>query len=224
MSQKLTLITSLSASNKQWLLDNVVDYEEVVPFLIHPEPLVDQNGLQNETPIVISSRYAVEQVQLQGIPLYGRRLFAIGSTTTKLAAEAGLKVEKSFNYLGELATWMANRQEHHLIHLSGDLSVPGIESVFEKLQIDYRRLVLYRKEICYQSLGTATRTLLFFSPSGVDSIKKQNVLDGRHSYGAIGETTRVALSRVGVTVSIIPEEPNFKSFISSALHYQNRIL
>ncbi len=219
MNGKLTLVTSLSELNKTWLDTMGIDYEEVAPLRIHPVLVKVPLTLAKNVPILISSRYAIDQIQKQGILLSDKRIFAVGTTTSTLAKDVGLHIQKTFNYLTDLASWLHGQGEHELVHLSGDLSVPGIESVFETNKVVYTRIVLYKKEICHPLLGPVPRTILFFSPSGVDSVKDKNEMDSRHFYGAIGRTTRDALSQIGVNVSFMPDEPNFNSFVLSAIHF-----
>lgn len=219
MRGKLTLVTSLSDQNRVWLDEMGIDYEEVIPIVVHPELVNKPIDLPVDVPIVISSRYSVDQIKRQAISLSNKRLYAIGTSTATLAALSGLQIQKTFNYLTEFASWLYSNGEHKLIHLSGDRSVPGIETVFKEYNVDYRRVVLYRKEICCPWLGSEPRTILFFSPSGVESVNEKNTMDDRHTYGAIGRTTQDALSQIGINVSFMPDEPNFNSFILSALHY-----
>ncbi len=219
MSGKLTLVTTLSDQKREWLDDMNVDYEDVVPLIVHPELINKPLDLPKDASIVISSRYAVDQIQKQSILLSDRPLYAVGTSTAALAANTGLQIQKTFHYLSELASWLHSNGKRHLVHLSGDRPVPGIEAVFEEKKVDYHRIVLYRKVICHPVLGAEPRTFLFFSPSGVESINEKNTLDARHSYGAIGRTTQEALSQIGINVSFMPDKPNFNTFIFSAMHY-----
>jgi uroporphyrinogen-III synthase len=73
----------------------------------------------------------------------------------------------------------------------------------KEADIAYTPLVIYHTEMLYPTVSQEYDTVLFFSPSGIDSYRKNNKLGSKMLYGCIGNTTGAYLSSLIAGAEII---------------------
>lgn len=96
----------------------------------------------------------------------------------------------------ELATKMKQLQPKNLLHLTSPIHLNTIKKVLSNTNIHYKTLYVYETILTPHKLNLENyHSILFFSPSGVNSFAKMNTMSQHLQVCCIGKTTAKAFGK-----------------------------
>lgn len=176
--------------------------------------------------IATSSRAgrALQQVLEENEALHdawsGAPVYVVGPKTAAQFRALGFEVlgEDSGN-AGALASWIAEADpEQPLLFLSGNRRRDTLPAGLRDAGITFEEQVVYETHTRSDlSLPTSAKSawLVFFSPSGLEAIRKSEIPLTSYRCAAIGPTTAAALEEEGLSVQAVAESPSPEGIVDA---------
>lgn len=151
------------------------------------------------------------------------KVCATNGKTKNLLEQYGIYISMTASGSAELADMIiADRRAKSVLHVCGDLHMDILGARLKEADITYRPLAIYHTELLYPAVSKEYDAILFFSPSGVDSYRKNNKLDPKVLYGCIGGTTAAHLSsRIAEAEIIEAATPDPEEMINAIIQHRN---
>jgi uroporphyrinogen-III synthase len=153
-----------------------------------------------------------------------RRVFVVGSGTAELVRRSGFEAEAEESGTGSaLAEYILTRytDAKPLLFLAGNRRRPELFDRLTTAELRVKEVTVYETEVdSFDVSGLRTDWIVFFSPSGVDSIAVGDDLV-EFKIAAIGETTAAELEARGVTVDATAKEPTPAGLLAAIRAYSD---
>ena len=147
------------------------------------------------------------------------RVFVVGSGTAELVRRSGFEAEGEESGTGSaLAEYIlaGYTDAKPLLFLAGNRRRPELYDRLTTADLRVKEVTVYETEVNSLDVSGLSKTdwLVFFSPSGVDSIAEVDDL-AEFKIAAIGETTAFALEERGIAVHAVAEEPTPEGLLAA---------
>lgn len=145
-------------------------------------------------------------------------VICVGEKTRELLEANGFKVLDFAHYAADLAEIILNKYKLTTItFFSGNLRREVLPSLFKKHHIPFKEIRVYQNHFSSKKIKQKPDTLLFYSPSGVESYLVYNSISNEICF-SIGTTTSDAL--LPFTSNIInSEKPTIHSVLEKVTDY-----
>lgn len=172
--------------------------------------------------LIFTSQNAVQSVLLHPkneelIPkLRGKNVFCVGLKTKALLEENGFTVEVYVDYasdLAEIITLIYAKQSYTFF--SGNLRKETLPKALKAAQVNFNEIQVYETTLTPQKIKNKVDAVLFFSPSGVESYLKENIIKKEICF-CIGETTAQALDKITKNI-IVADQPSVEDVIEDVI-------
>ena len=144
-------------------------------------------------------------------------VFCVGLKTKILLSENGFNVDVFTGYASDLSEIIT------LIHgtdsftfFSGNLRREILPQALKEAGIDFNEIKVYETTLTPHKIKDSVAVILFFSPSGVESYRKENTIKKETCF-CIGETTADALQKITKNI-IIAENPTIEDVIEECIN------
>lgn len=185
--------------------------------------------------LILTSPRAVEAMAsvLRWLPgeiarWHAKPVFVVGSRTASDLREIGFEPEGESSGSGDqLARYITTRKfEDPLLFLCGNRRRDELPDLLSTEQIPFEELCVYETRLNAPedlSLPDIPDWVVFFSPSGVESIKQSRGVDWKVvRKAAIGKTTSAAMEQNGWAVDVVAPEPSADALLREILSFQGR--
>ncbi|TEB40719.1 uroporphyrinogen-III synthase, partial [Flavobacterium circumlabens] len=98
---------------------------------------------------------------------------------------------------------------------SGNLRRETLPQALKEADVKFNEIQVYDTSLTPQKIKTAPDAILFFSPSGVESYLKENIIKKEKCF-CIGETTADALEKITKNI-IIADQPTVEDVIEDVI-------
>jgi hydroxymethylbilane synthase len=145
---------------------------------------------QKHRNVIFTSRNAVESLLTNCAPqeLQFENIYCVGRKTKRFIQRKIGPVAHHENTAEALAHYLVEYLEGtEVTYFRGDMSLNAIPNILEQHHITVNSIEAYKTKLSGQQIMDGVKTVLFFSPSGVESFLKNNKADAI-AY-CIGETT-----------------------------------
>lgn len=148
----------------------------------------------------------------------GSNVFCVGTTTHSLIQSYGFKVVASADNAQQLAEIIiSNHSAESFTFFSGSLRRDTLPALLENAGVNLNEVQVYDTELTPHKITVPLDGLLFYSPSGVESYLKENIITSEACF-CIGATTAQALQ--GITTNIITaNQPSIENLIVQVRNY-----
>lgn len=170
--------------------------------------------------LIFTSQNAVESILLNKNirEIKTKKCFCIGEKTKLLLWENGFEIEKHSDYAAELASIICNQySKSSFTFFCGNLRKEILPDALLLAKIEFNEVVVYETLLTPHKLDFSPNGALFFSPSGVESYRKNNQIDDEICF-CIGNTTAEALKYATPNI-IIANQPTVESTIMKCIEY-----
>lgn len=164
------------------------DFIKISPNRI--SPLALKKTVKN---VVFTSKNAVESLltNVSAEELNFENIYCVGRKTKRLIQKKIGPVRHVENYAKDLANYLVEYIEGtEITHFGGNLSLNEIPEILGASNITVHSIEAYKTKLSGQKMDEAVKSVLFFSPSGIESYLQNNSAD-KVAY-CIGETTAAA--------------------------------
>ncbi|MFN7043890.1 MAG: uroporphyrinogen-III synthase [Flavobacterium sp.] len=193
----------------------------------------DKNFIQTksisfETPqlndyLVFTSKEAVKGILKSDIKnVLSKSCLCVGSKTRSFLEKKGFTVLESADYAEELIQIIASKYKNYsFTFFCGNIRRNTIPNFFQQNKIVYNEIVVYETKLKPHHIKKEYDSVLFFSPSGVNSFLKNNTLENKTCF-CIGTTTAKALENRTKNI-VIASQPTVENVINEVIHYYKRL-
>jgi uroporphyrinogen-III synthase len=169
--------------------------------------------------LIFTSQNAAQSVLLHPNceELKTKNVFCVGLKTKILLSESGFNVIAYTGYasdLAEIITLIYSSESYTFF--SGNLRRETLPVALKEAGVKFNEIKVYETTLTPQKIKTAVDAILFFSPSGVESYLKDNVIKKETCF-CIGETTAEALGKLSKNI-IIAEQPSVEDVIEECIN------
>ncbi len=150
------------------------------------------------------------------------RVYAISGKTNNELRQHGIRIGAIAKGSEELADMIiADKKAKSVLHICGDLRMDTLSAKLKEANVTYTPLVIYHTEMLYPNISDEYEAILFFSPSGIDSYRKNNKLEFKTLYSCIGNTTGAYLSSLIAGAEIIVvDSPEPETMINAIVQHR----
>lgn len=145
-----------------------------------------------------------------------KNVFCVGLKTKILLSESGFNVVAYTGYasdLAEIITLIYSKES--FTFFSGNLRRETLPKSLKEAGVKFNEIEVYETSLTPEKIKTPLDAILFFSPSGVESYLKENVIKKETCF-CIGETTAEALAKITKNI-IIAEQPSVEDVIEEVI-------
>lgn len=210
----------LLPNQKQFLLNAGLAVLEADFIMIHHKPFQLNNIRQN---LIFTSWNAVTSFLQNGRANDYKEypVFCVGSKTRGAIEDAGFGVAASAEYAEDLAGIIIEKHRgENFTFFSGSMRRDTLPDALADAKIDCNEIEVYETVLSPHRINTALDGILFFSPSGVESFRKENAIVDAVCF-CIGTTTAAALE--GITENIvIANKPTVENVIVQCMRHKNK--
>jgi uroporphyrinogen-III synthase len=222
MTKKINILSTkkLLPNQKQDLLDANIHLIE--------EDFIETNIKNFELSKVYDNLIFTSQNAVQSIlqhpkcdELKSKNVFSVGMKTKDLLTENGFNVIAYTGYaadLAEIISLIYGKESYTFF--SGNLRRDVLPNTLKENGITFNEIEVYETNITSKKIKEKLDGILFFSPSGVESYFKLNVIKEEMCF-CIGETTAEALENIKVKNIIIADKPSVENVIAEVVEYYN---
>lgn len=146
-----------------------------------------------------------------------KNIFCVGLKTKILLSEAGFNVIAYTGYaadLAEIITLIYAKESYTFF--SGNLRKETLPKALKNANVSFNEIQVYETTLTPQKVKGSFDAILFFSPSGVESYLKDNIIKKETCF-CIGETTAEALEKITKNI-IIAENPTIEDVIEECIN------
>ena len=174
--------------------------------------------------LIFTSQNAVESVieNERIAEIKTRKCFCVGEKTRALLEQNGFEVIVSSDYASELASIICNQYfKSSFTFFCGNLRRDILPDSLTLAGVIFEEIEVYETVLTPHKAADNLNGILFFSPSGVQSFLKANVIRDEVCF-CIGGTTAKAL--IGITNKVvIANQPNIESTLIKSIEFFNKI-
>lgn len=135
-------------------------------------------------------RIVLEKIKSETVNKKDLQAFCVGPKTAGLLEKNDVSVVHYTNYASELAEYLvADSATKHFDFFCGNLRRDTLPEALKKNEISFTETQVYRTELAPKFFTKPFDIVLFFSPSGIQSFTKANVLSKNTKVICIGTTT-----------------------------------
>jgi uroporphyrinogen-III synthase len=168
--------------------------------------------------LIFTSQNAVHSILAhpKAEELKSKNVFCVGLKTKILLSENGFNVVAYTGYaadLSEIITLIYGRESYTFF--SGNLRRETLPKALKEAEVKFNEIQVYETSLTPQKIKTAIDAILFFSPSGVESYLKENIIKKETCF-CIGETTAEALQKITKNI-IIADQPTVEDVIEDVI-------
>jgi uroporphyrinogen-III synthase len=174
--------------------------------------------------LIFTSQNAVESVleNEKIAEIKTRKCFCVGEKTKALLELNGFEVIVSSDYASELASIICNQYfKSSFTFFCGNLRRDILPDSLTLAEVDFEEVEVYETVLTPHKADDNLNGLFFFSPSGVQSFLKANVIRDEVCF-CIGGTTAKALRGITNKV-VIANQPNIESTLIKSIEFFNKI-
>ena len=218
MTHKISILSTkiLSAIQKEALVNaefNVIEAD----FIKTEHQDFDLKNIKDN--LIFTSQNAVHSIlqHPKCEDLKTKPVFCVGLKTKILLSENGFNVDVYTGYASDLYEIIT------LIHgsdsftfFSGNLRREILPQALKEAGIDFNEIKVYETILTPHKIKDSVAVILFFSPSGVESYRKENTIKKETCF-CIGETTADALQKITKNI-IIAENPTIEDVIEECIN------
>ncbi len=156
-----------------------------------------------------------------------KTIFSISGKTKQTLAAQGFQTAATADNSQQLAELITQFTVKSLLHPCSKIKLNDLENGLSKSAINYIPLPVYETHFIEAKIDAeGYDALLFFSPSGVESFLKQNVIPAKAICCCIGETTAAYLQAQQLNNPIIyPQSPSaaaMLSLVASQINFKHK--
>jgi uroporphyrinogen-III synthase len=169
--------------------------------------------------LIFTSQNAAQSVLLHPNceELKTKNVFCVGLKTKILLSESGFNVIAYTGYASDLAEIInLIYSSESYTFFSGNLRRETLPVALKEAGVKFNEIKVYETTLTPQKIKTAVDAILFFSPSGVESYLKDNVIKKEACF-CIGDTTAEALGKLSKNI-IIAEQPSVEDVIEECIN------
>jgi uroporphyrinogen-III synthase len=145
------------------------------------------------------------------------RCFCVGQKTKAFLEEKELKVVKMTENALELANFITkHHQNEEFLIFKGNRNRPDLRNIFTRETIHFKEVEVYQTSLVPRQFKRIFAAILFYSPSGVESFTRQNII-GNTPVFCIGETTAKEARKYSKHV-IVAENSTVDSTLQALIH------
>ncbi|MFN3967328.1 uroporphyrinogen-III synthase [Flavobacterium sp.] len=174
--------------------------------------------------LIFTSQNAVESVleNERIAEIKTRKCFCVGEKTRALLEQNSFEVIVSSDYASELASIICNQYfKSSFTFFCGNLRQDILPDSLTLAGVIFEEIEVYETVLTPHKAADNLNGILFFSPSGVQSFLKANVIRDEVCF-CIGGTTAKAL--IGITNKVvIANQPNIESTLIKSIEFFNKI-
>lgn len=172
----------------------------------------------NENLIFTSQNAAQRILELENVDhLKSKKVFCVGLKTKILLSEAGFNVVAYTGYAADLAAIIALIYGHEsYTFFSGNLRKETLPKALKEAGVLFNEIQVYETVLTPCKILEKLDGILFFSPSGVESYLKNNVIKKENCF-CIGETTAEALEKNKIKNIIVADQPTIEDVIDDVI-------
>jgi uroporphyrinogen-III synthase len=152
--------------------------------------------------------------------LQQKKVFCVGVKSKTILTDAGFEVIAYADYASDLAEIIgliyANAS---YTFFSGNLRKETLPLALKEAGIEFNEIEVYETKLNPHKITTTVDAILFFSPSGVASYLKDNIIKKELCF-CIGETTAEALEKVTKKIIVAPQ-PSIEELLADVLEEYN---
>lgn len=142
------------------------------------------------------------------------KIYCVGKKTKNALRKHGFGTFKLKKHAQDLAEFIVTHsQNESFLHFCGNLALDVLSNSLPLQNITYKKIPIYETELIYPKLEQSFDAVVFFSPSGVRSYMKFNVLDGKKIF-SIGHTTEKELRKYTNDKIYTSQESTFEDLLS----------
>ncbi|MFZ4106912.1 uroporphyrinogen-III synthase [Flavobacterium sp.] len=151
-----------------------------------------------------------------------KSVFSVGMKTKDLLTENGFDVVAYTGYASDLAEIISLvYSSDSFTFFTGNLRRDVVPDTLKENGITFNEIEVYETNITSKKTTSKFDSILFFSPSGVQSYFKSNTIKDEMCF-CIGETTAEALENKKVKNIMIADKPSVENVIEAVLEYYKR--
>lgn len=218
MDSKAVILSTKTLSDAQrqkMLIEGFELFEE--DFITTKKQEYELNNI-NDNLIFTSQNAAQRILENANIDnLKTKNVFCVGLKTKILLSEAGFNVVAYTGYasdLAEIITLIYGRESYTFF--SGNLRKETLPDALKEAGVAFNEIQVYETILTPCKILEKVDGILFFSPSGVESYLKSNVIKKENCF-CIGETTAEALEKHKIKNIIVADEPTIESVIDDVI-------
>jgi uroporphyrinogen-III synthase len=174
--------------------------------------------------LIFTSQNAVESVleNEKIAEIKTRKCFCVGEKTKAFLEQNGFEVIVSSDYASELASIICNQYfKSSFTFFCGNLRRNILPDSLKLAEVVFEEVEVYETVLTPHKAADNLNGILFFSPSGVQSLLKTNVIRDEVCF-CIGGTTAKAL--IGITNKVvIANQPTIESTLIKSIEFFNKI-
>lgn len=174
--------------------------------------------------LIFTSQNAVESVleNEKIAEIKTRKCFCVGEKTRALLEQNGFEVIVSSDYASELASIICNQYfKSSFTFFCGNLRRDILPDSLTLAEVVFEEVEVYETVLTPHKANENLNGILFFSPSGVQSFLKMNVLQDEICF-CIGGTTAKSLRSITKKV-VIANQPTIESTLIKSIEFFNKI-
>ncbi|MBF6641530.1 uroporphyrinogen-III synthase [Flavobacterium sp. J49] len=174
--------------------------------------------------LIFTSQNAVESVleNKKIAEIKTRKCFCVGEKTRALLEQNGFEVIVSSDYASELASIICNQYfKSSFTFFCGNLRRDILPDSLTLAEVVFEEVEVYETVLTPHKANENLNGILFFSPSGVQSFLKMNVLQDEICF-CIGGTTAKSLRSITKKV-VIANQPTIESTLIKSIEFFNKI-
>lgn len=146
-----------------------------------------------------------------------KNVFCVGLKTKILLSESGFNVIAYTGYasdLSEIITLIYSSESYTFF--SGNMRRETLPKALKEAGIKFNEIEVYETTLTPKKIKDKVDSILFFSPSGVESYLKDNTIKKETCF-CIGDTTAEALAKITKNI-IIAEQPSVEDVIEECIN------
>lgn len=220
MKARVLSTKKLLPNHRQFLLNAGLAVVEADFITVHYKPFEISTVNQN---LIFTSQNAVNSFLLneKAKDYKGHPVFCVGSKTKEAIEKAGFSVAASAEYAEGLAEIIiAEHSGESFTFFSGSMRRDTLPDALANAGVDFNEIGIYQTILSPPNINATLDAVLFFSPSGVESYLKENLIGDAVCF-CIGKTTASALE--GITEKIvIANKPTIENMIVQCVGYYTK--
>ena len=173
--------------------------------------------------LVFTSKKAVKSVLKSEVKnVLSKSCLCVGSKTKKFLEKKGFTVIENADYAEDLVQIIdVKYKSNSFTFFCGNIRKNTIPNYFQQNKIAYNEIIVYETKLKPHQIKKPFDGVLFFSPSGVNSLLENNTLENKICF-CIGTTTSKALENKTKNI-VIASQPTVENVITEVIKYYKRL-
>lgn len=217
MPVRILSTKKLQTNQKQYLLNaglSVLEADFISVGLIAFEiGTIHENLIFTSQNAVISFLHNEKSADLKD-----RKIFCVGIKTKAALEHYGYKVEACTDYAEDLAGIITEGyKSESFTFFAGSMRRDTLPEALTKAGIEMNEILAYETVLTPHNINAPLNGILFFSPSGIESYLKENIIKDEMCF-CIGTTTANALRDITQNI-VIANQPTVENVIIQCINY-----